>query len=81
MKHALFLIAEELRFLRELRVAAEEELKELPPGQQRAHLWRIDGQIEELEQAAAVLQREEDELAGLGAEDAPRSLPLFPELH
>ena len=56
MQLAVFHLKEKLRGARETRDAAEAELAELPAGQRLAILWRIDGEIDELEQAVITLE-------------------------
>lgn len=56
MRLAIFHLKEKLAEARQLRAAAEVELAELPAGQRHGHLWRIDGEIDELEQAVISLE-------------------------
>jgi hypothetical protein len=63
MKLAIFHLTEKLREARELREAAALELSELPAGQVRARLWRMDGEIDELEQAVISLEALSDPMA------------------
>jgi acyl-CoA reductase-like NAD-dependent aldehyde dehydrogenase len=56
MQIAVFHLKEKLAEAQATRAAAEAELAELPAGQRLAFLWRIDGEIDELEQALITLE-------------------------
>lgn len=81
MRIAVFHLKEKLAEALATRAAAEAELAELPAGQRGAHLWRIDGEIDELEQAVISLEAVIDPVQGFTSTERDGWLPGLEPMH
>lgn len=77
MEIAVFHLREKLAEAHETYEAADAELQPLPADQRRAVLWRIVGEITDLEDAIRIL---ENHLSGFAAISAEIEEPFLPGL-